>query len=223
MRLSDDDLIADRYRIVGVADTDADGTLYDAVDERFQRRVAVQVLPSDDAPTPEGQVLDGGVHDGQRFVVLAVLDDSVVDAIDEDATAAIPVMAATTLNPAVTEHEVVVAGGSPTGRSFAPVAAAILVAVVLFGAIALALNGKDEDAGDAPAADSTTTQPTTATTRRPQVTTERTTPAPTEPPVTEPPVTEPPTTEVKIPPVTDPPSTDAPVDDADSDTTAPGG
>ncbi|MDP1794202.1 MAG: serine/threonine-protein kinase [Acidimicrobiales bacterium] len=132
--------------------------------------------------------------------------------VDDDATAAVPIAEDATATMAMTQ---VSARPAPAPRraaapskNWVPVAAAIGIAVLMLGAIVLALGQRDPDASEDPAV--ATTQPTTATTSPPR--TVRTT-APTTPPATDPPATDPPVTE---PPVTEPDAplpTDAPVSD----------
>lgn len=201
MELSDNELIADRYRITGPVGANT----YDAIDERFHRTVR---LSFDDAPLDETtRILDGGTHAGEAFRVLAVFEEPPV--VDE-ATAALPIVEAepTTAQPMVTTRE-------GAQRSFAPIAA-VLLAVLAIGAIAIALGQRDSKTSP-PDAATTTTQGTTATTARTRATTRATQPVTTEPPVTEPPTTEPPS-----PATTDAPATTAapPVTAADTPTSA---
>ena len=214
MTLSIDDLVADRYRISG----QTDAHLYDAVDERFGRRVAIKVV-DDTATAEEVGVLDGGVHLGQRFLVLTVHDETFVAEPEEEFTAAMPVVGATRAVPTVEPTRTVTRRPAAPQRSMVPLVAAVLAAVVVIGVLALALGQNDSDTPKAPAAESSTTQPTTASTAPPR--TQATTRA-TAPPVTEPPTTEPPATVVvTTPPPTSPPATDAPVSDAAPATTTP--
>ncbi len=203
MELSDDELIADRYRITGPVGANT----YDAIDERFHRTVR---LSFDDAPVDETtRILDGGTHAGEAFRVLAVFEEP---SVVEEATAALPVVEAepTTAQPMVTTTR----EGPP--RSFVPIAAAVLLAVLAIGAIAIALGQRDSKTSP-PDAATTTTQGTTATTARTRATTRATQPVTTEPPVTEPLTTEP-----SSPATTDAPPTTAapPVTAADTPTSA---
>lgn len=201
MPISTNDLIAGRYRVGSPIDAET----YEAVDELLHRRVLVAV-DNEGVVDDDAHILDGGVHDGTHFRVLAVFEGIEHAEIDdvEDATAAMsPVVEATAMHAVVTAPPVARRRASPW-----PVIAGVAVAIAVLVAVVFALGRKDADRSVDPAVTTTIASTSSTVRERPRVTA----PAVTDPPTTEARV-ETPTTE-PTPPPTDPPATDAPLDTA---------
>jgi hypothetical protein len=90
----------DRYHLLRVIREDAVAEVYEADDERLERRVEVHVFDGDAPPDLEtigeqepGGVLDAGEHDGRQYVVLPLSDGPVGAATgpgDDEPTTEIP-------------------------------------------------------------------------------------------------------------------------------------
>ena len=146
--------LAGRYRLLRLIGHDEGAVVYEAEDERLQRRVAVKVTDGLDDDDLAG-ALDGGEHDGDAFAVLPLADASVpgrpavvgddapteLIAVPRDDTAVLPVPLVPTPDaappspaPSRTARVVRSAAGALWARRALLVAgAAILVILLLFG------------------------------------------------------------------------------------------